>query len=97
MDILYDILFILGIRFWLFDSSMFKGIRKRIYETNSYILIKLTHCSFCQGFWIGLIYYLWLGNEFFDSMWFGFISAICSLTWYCLTDDAIRKMESQGK
>lgn len=95
MIILFDILFVLGIRFLIFDSSLFKDIRTYLYSINSKLLDKFLSCSYCQGFWIGLFYYMFTDNYIYVSIWFGFITAIVSLTWYVMTDALIRDMEAK--
>lgn len=78
----YNLLLVLGIRFFLFDFILFKKIREHL-QKNSCIFRKLFRCTFCQGFWCGLIVSLAKNNIFpvLPHFEFAFITAIASFTW----------------
>lgn len=78
----YNILLALGIRFFLFDFILFKRIREYL-RGRHYVFNKLFSCTFCQGFWCGLIVSLVKNPPFplLSHIEFAFISAIASFTW----------------
>lgn len=92
-----DVICVLSFRFFFFDFKKFKKIRDILNSTNNYIICELLRCSFCQGFWSGLIYYLIRYGFDLDAILFGFSTAFLSFTWYSCTDNLIRIMENEHK
>lgn len=92
-----DILLALGIRFFLFDFILFKKIREHL-QKNSYIFKKLFSCTFCQGFWCGLIISLAKSQVFplWPHLEFAFVTAIVSFTWTVVMDPFIVKYEEKS-
>lgn len=94
----FDVLFVLSMRFFLFDFYLFNNIRSKIDNLNYYIPSKLLKCSFCQGFWVGFLYSLFIygWSYFWISFHFGFGMAILSFTWYVCTDPLILENERRN-
>ena len=90
-----DLLLTLSVRFFLFDFVFFKPVREHL-KSSSYVFKKLFSCTFCQGFWCGLIISLvknWAGLGW-SHLEFALISAIVSLTWTVIVYPFIEKFES---
>ncbi len=84
------LLFVQGLRFLLFDHKLFRFPREIL---NGNALFKsITSCSFCQGFWLGFIIFLFAGGIANAVMW-GFASGIISITWYAIVIPKIDEME----
>lgn len=85
-----ELLFILSIRFFLFDFYLFESLREKIKKKSNKKVKKLLSCPYCQGFWCGLITNISkviFTNEVFDLfilVMITFASAILSFTWYML-------------
>jgi len=89
-----DLLFILGIRFFLFDFILFKNIRE--YLKIYYVFKKLFDCTFCQGFWCGLAYSVAMSSlPVWQDIIFAFISAIVCFTWTMALYPYIRRFEKE--
>lgn len=90
-----ELLLTLSIRFFLFDFVLFKTVREYLKYTN-YIFAKLFSCTYCQGFWCGLI--ISLCKNWSASIWnhleFAFAAAIVSFTWTVIVNPFIKKYES---
>ena len=91
-----DMLFILSIRFFLFEFYLFERFRIYLKDLN-WFFNKLLKCSFCQGFWTGSFYYLFYYNCSLDFIRFGFASAILSYTWIVLLFRLSEDMENSKK
>lgn len=100
----YPFLVVLSLRFFIFDFYLFKSIRNKLLSFNNYFITKLLQCSFCQGFWIGILYYVYFCYtnhiifDYFlviDILKFGFANAIVNFTWYASTDKLISDMEKK--
>lgn len=77
-----DIIFVLSIKFFVFDFVNFKPIRDNLLKLQNYFISKLLKCPFCQGFWLGLITHSLKYNESLaNDLYFGFITAIICLCW----------------
>ncbi|WP_418789910.1 hypothetical protein [Phosphitispora sp. TUW77] len=93
---LVDLLFALGIRFFLFDFILLKNIRDKL-NKKYYIFRKLFSCTFCQGFWCGLFIALLQNcHQPWNSFKFAFIAAIVSFTWTVIMDPYIGLYEEQS-
>lgn len=95
MNIL-DILFILSIRFFLFEFYLFRYLREGL-EGTGWFFKKLLKCSFCQGFWTGGLYYFYYYGLNFGFIRFGFASAILTYTWAVLLFKLSDEMENKKK
>ncbi|PKM82861.1 MAG: hypothetical protein CVU89_01630 [Firmicutes bacterium HGW-Firmicutes-14] len=93
---LIDLLFILAVRFFLFDFILFKKVREYLGRTH-YVFRKLFSCTFCQGFWCGLIFSLLScqGSSFGRHIEFSFVSAIITFTWTVLMHRFIKEYEDE--
>ncbi|MHB9094538.1 MAG: hypothetical protein ACYC21_07680 [Eubacteriales bacterium] len=90
-----DLLLTLSVRFFLFDFVLFKSLRERL-KKNRYFFKKLFSCTFCQGFWCGLVISLlknWAA-PFLSSLEFAFIAAIVSFTWTVMVHPFIKQFEN---
>lgn len=93
----------LSLRFFLFDFVLFRPVRDRL-NTQGYILHKLFHCPFCQGFWTGLGVYVCTHSKDlaftvqYGSSWltFGFITAYLSLMTTAIFYPLIEKFENHN-
>lgn len=91
---LLDIMFVLSIKFFIFDFINFKFIREKLLKTENYYITKLLKCPFCQGFWCGLFtYIIKYDNNLFSSLYFGFCTAIICLCWNVIFWPLIDKYE----
>lgn len=92
-----DFLIILSLRFLIFDFGDYQFIRDKCKERfNYYVVCKILKCSYCQGFWIGLFYYLFVyGFDFFMMFGYGLASAIISFSWYCFMESYIDYAENK--
>ncbi|MEL7565775.1 MAG: DUF1360 domain-containing protein [Dehalobacterium sp.] len=97
---LFQILFTLSIRFFLFDFVLFKNLRNYLI-TKGYFFRKLLSCPFCQGFWCGLGTFLAAHTisftlSFLISMLsFGFVTAYLSLISTAIFYPLIDKYEDK--
>lgn len=88
-----DLIFMLSIRFFLFDFILFKGFRKYL-KQKFYVFRKLLNCTYCQGFWCGLAVSLVGGSSsYWHNLKFAFISAIVTFTWTVLMESFIKEFE----
>lgn len=95
---LAELLLVLSIRFFLFDFKLFKNIREKLKPKN-YFFKKLFTCTFCQGFWCGMIIYLVEHQltSLFTLGEFMFISAIVCFSWTVAFYPLIRKYEKDSE
>ncbi len=89
-----DLLFTLSIRFFFFDFVLFKVVRQQLEETH-YFFKKLFSCTFCQGFWCGIVVFLFNNQVILlpQLIQFAFISAFLTLTWSIATYPLLKKYE----
>ena len=96
-----DFLLVLSIRFFLFDFVLFHRLRQ--YLKKHYVFRKLFSCTFCQGFWCGLLVALF--NKPFTTITafgihifkFSFIAAILSFAWTVSLHPLIKKFEAENE
>ena len=91
-----DILLTLGVRFFLFDFVLLIKIREHLKNTH-YVFRKLFSCTFCQGFWCGLLISL-LKNQalpVWPHLEFAFVAAIVSFTWTVIMYPFIKQYEEE--
>lgn len=97
---LLDILFVVSVRFFIFDFAHFNKIRNYIKNkfAKNYFISTFLKCPFCQGFWTGLFFSL-LKNEtsVIENVYFGFITAIVCLCWNTIFWPLIDKYEKKYK
>lgn len=90
-----NIFLTLSIRFFLFDFILFKTIRNYLMEKH-YIFKKLFSCPFCQGFWSGILIFIFSNKiDFIPMLKFSFITAFLSLTWAISTHQLIKNYEAE--
>jgi hypothetical protein len=95
---LLDIIFVISLRFFIFDFSHFKSIRNKFFQLNNYFITKFLKCPFCQGFWLGLFYnIIKSGGLFLESVFFGFVMAIICLCWNVIFWPLIDSYEEKYK
>ncbi len=84
-----DLVAAAGIKFFLFDHFTLDRPRQWLKCREIALVNDLLDCSFCQGFWLGLGYYVVLEQEFewLRFFGFGFASAVVSLLLHCYWED----------
>lgn len=98
---IFNILFTLSIRFFLFDFVLFKRLRGYL-NNQGYIFKKLLHCPFCQGFWCGLGVYCathtlsFTFSDFLSLLSFAFVTAYLSLLATAIFYPLIEKFEEKN-
>lgn len=89
-----DLLFVVSIKFFIFDYVGFASLRKKLFNLNNYIISKLLKCPFCQGFWCGLFtHIIKYDTSLIHSWYFGFCTAIICLCWNVIFWPLIDKYE----
>lgn len=98
---LYQLLFALSIRFFLFDFVLFKPIREFL-KKKGYFFRKLFGCPFCQGFWCGLGVFFYNNpdiqnwQQLITFVSFGFISAYLGLVAAVALHPLIERFEQDS-
>lgn len=88
-----DLIFALSIRFFLFDFILFKNWRDFL-KRRYYFFRKLFSCTYCQGFWCGIVVSLLNHNPpTWYNLKFAFISAVAAFTWTVIMEPFIRDFE----
>jgi hypothetical protein len=100
MTLVFDVIFILSLRFFLFDMYVFKPVREWLRALGWPLMNKWLICPFCHGFWCGCIFYaIMYGVPDFVGLVimieYGFVIAFLSFTWVACMDKAIRDMENK--
>lgn len=90
---LIDLIFVLSIKFFLFDFSHYKKIRNYFNSFNNFFISKLLKCPFCQGFWCGFFTSIIKYQNILQGLYFGFVSAIICLSWNVIFWPLIDKYE----
>lgn len=88
-------LFVLAVRFLLFDFVLTKGIKEFLYnKIENDIFRKWLLCPYCHGFWVGVAVYLFcLPFSWSGLLIFSMNSALLSLMWSIICIPLIDKYE----
>lgn len=91
---LEDLIFVLSIRFFLFDFILFKNWRNQL-KKKYYFFRKLFSCTYCQGFWCGIVVSLFNHNSpTWYNLKFAFISAVTAFTWTVVIEPFVQDFEN---
>ena len=92
-----DWILVLAIRFLLFDHKSLRGVRALLWK-GGWVFQTLLKCSFCQGFWIGLVLaaITHVQPVSWDVLVFALTSGIVSYSWILWAYPRIEEAEEMA-